>query len=1411
MKEASNYPALQNLMQCMITESKVPVTQQILSQILLWYQAQSGYMFETDSIANRAWNIAAKSSDLFACSIAVDLRDEMLHQFLCRFSGSDYVYVPEGNRELSLLSQKSCIAVAIRKEERICAFLCVIAPCDHLQDELFGKMAASILYRENHVLRTHTKMMEEAGKDRNERTRANQSVSEIYSSMYSIDLETGMFRELSSFSSVQEQIGTSGNAYEKMEHFWKHMVIPDFQEEIREFVDLSTLPQRMAHQKILTKQYQSALFYNPEKNGLPTWNQCSFIEEKRDVTGKLVSVIFATQIVNEEKISQLNETKQLKQSNASLKDLLAQEKQYTAVIGALGNAYYGLYYIDIDNNTFQEVVSHDRIHHLLGEKGDARAVLKGMCDEFARPSYHRAMQLFTDIDTIDERLGDRESICLDYESKSGGWTQCTLIPVEKDASGHIRSMICTLRWITAEKEVEIQNNIIRALAVPYDNIYIIHRDTGYVRSYRMGTYMKKRYGVDFEEALYEVNVHRYVENEVWKEDRWLFDKIISIDAIDKLLSEKQAYHFSFRVNRDNRLQYYQCQLVKPNLAGNEYILAFRNIDEEKQLELAQQKRIEEALLAVEKANRKLREESIVSSALSQEYCSIFEIDPQKKEISLYRSDGMSLSASVLKKLLDLKDYETAIHAYINMYVDKEDRARMEQELSLSTLQRRTQQDGFFTAGYRRIKDGVVSYYEMNAVRTNDLSDRLMYVLAIRDVDEETRRQLKQTREMEQQREIIEGLGSEYYSVLLVNHHDDKVTIYRAQDKEGQAIADFFEQHDYRWETAIQGYSTQMVSPSSRQQFMERLSLSHLRKGGKDYSFTYEKMNGNDVIYLQVRVAFVHDSYGKEVAVIGTRNVDDLIRKEKMQEAALQAAYDAAEAASRAKSEFLSHMSHDIRTPMNGIIGMTAIAAANIHDPQRVSDCLKKTTQAGRHLLGLINEVLDMSRIESGKVDLQEEEFNLSDLVDNLITMTGPEIALHHHQLHVSISDVTHEEVIGDAMRIQKIFTNLMSNAIKYTPDGGTIHLSIQEKPSGNARSGCYEIIFEDNGIGMSRDFMEHIFEPFTRSDDVSSVQGTGLGMAISRNIARMMGGDIKVESQFGKGSRFIVTLYLKLQETDPVKYDRFVDLNVLVADDDVMSLQTCCEMLNDLGMKAEGVTGGRETVRRVIARHENNDDYFACIIDWKMPDLDGIATIRAIRQAVGNDVPIIILSAYDWSDIEQEARNAGANAFISKPLFRSRLVRTFNTLVTDQPQQEQILPFQTLENMDLHGHNVLLVEDNELNAEIAKEILQMTGLQVSIVTDGLQAVEEMKTCKDNAYDLVFMDIQMPKMNGYEATETIRAMDRDYCRTVPIVAMTANAFAEDVQAAKASGMNDHIAKPLDMSVLAKILDTWIVSK
>ena len=701
----------------------------------------------------------------------------------------------------------------------------------------------------------------------------------------------------------------------------------------------------------------------------------------------------------------------------------------------------------------------------------------------------------------------------------------------------------------------------------------------------------------------------------------------------------------------------------------------------------------------------------------------------------------------------------------------------------------------------------------NTARTVDENGEVTFILALRDVDEEMRRQLKQTREMEMQREIIEGLGSEYYSVLLVDPKTDMTTVYRAEEEDGRAIAEYFHRHHNSWSKGLGSYCDEVVSQASRAEFMEKLSLNHIRGDGRDYSFTYERLKDGGVIYLQARVSFVHERNGGLVAVIGTRNVDDLIKKERQQETALRAAYDAAEAANRAKTDFLSNMSHDIRTPMNGIIGMTAIAAAHIDNRERVQDCLQKITQASKHLLSLINEVLDMSKIESGKVDLVEQEFNLSELVDNLLTMTSAQIKAHRHELSVNISGVAPEAVIGDSLRIQKVFTNMMGNAVKFTPDGGRIQLSISEKPSGQPKVGCFEFVFEDNGIGMSEEFLGQIFKPFTRAEDgwVSKTQGTGLGMSISRNIVRMMGGDIKVESKLGVGSRFTVTIYLKLQDDAQTHYDRFADLNVLVADDDAMSLESCCSMLDDLGMKAEGVASGAQAVDRVVLRHRQKQDYFACIIDWKMPGMDGIATTRAIRRAVGDEVPVIIISAYDWSDIEQEARAAGANAFISKPLFLSRLAKTFSALVGDEEGKEPETPLVALENLNLRGNRVLLVEDNALNVEIATEVLRMTGLDVDCATDGTEAVDCMAECEDGYYDMIFMDIQMPRLNGYDATRAIRAMNRPYCKQIPIIAMTANAFAEDVQAAKTVGMNEHIAKPLDMNALARVLNKWLRQK
>ena len=563
-----------------------------------------------------------------------------------------------------------------------------------------------------------------------------------------------------------------------------------------------------------------------------------------------------------------------------------------------------------------------------------------------------------------------------------------------------------------------------------------------------------------------------------------------------------------------------------------------------------------------------------------------------------------------------------------------------------------------------------------------------------------------------------------------------------------------------------------------------------------------KVNTGHKLYLSIAATSAYHEL---------RSIRDKSEQQRYQ-AQLTDALHMAENANHAKSDFLQTMSHDIRTPMNGIIGMTAIAAAHIDDKERVQDSLTKITAASRHLLALINEVLDMSKIESGKVSLTEEEFNLSDLVDNLVTMVRPQIAEHGHELTVNIQKVEHELVIGDSLHIQQAFVNLMSNAVKYTPDGGKINLNIREIPSGQGNVGCYEFVFKDNGIGMSEEFLSHIFEPFSRAEDgrVSKVQGTGLGMPITKNIVNMMGGDIKVESKLNEGSTFTVTIFLKLQDADIKGNKKFAELSVLVADDDEMSMESAVDILEGLGMQAEGVLSGEEALERVSRCHEEKRGYNAVVLDWKMPGMDGVETARAIRAEIGNDVPIIILSAYDWTDIEAEARAAGVNAFVSKPLFKSRMERVFEELVGGgQDEETAASPLAELENMDLSGYCCLLAEDNELNAEIAMEILGETGIKIEHVWDGAEAVEAVTTAEDGKYDLVLMDIQMPKMNGNDATRAIRAFDRKYCKTVPIVAMTANAFAEDVQAARTAGMNEHIAKPIDLTALARVLNKWVL--
>ena len=545
------------------------------------------------------------------------------------------------------------------------------------------------------------------------------------------------------------------------------------------------------------------------------------------------------------------------------------------------------------------------------------------------------------------------------------------------------------------------------------------------------------------------------------------------------------------------------------------------------------------------------------------------------------------------------------------------------------------------------------------------------------------------------------------------------------------------------------------------------------------------------------------------ALLASMDVSQEKKAEIESHKALKDAYRAAENASRAKTEFLSNMSHDIRTPMNAIVGLTAIAGANIESQDRVVECLGKITKSSRHLLGLINEVLDMARIESGRISLAEEDFSLPELVDNLLTLTKPAIDEHKHQLEVHIEHIEHEAVCGDSLRIQQVFVNLMSNAVKYTPDGGNITLTIKEKPNGFSKLGCYEFSIEDNGIGMTPEFQKIMFEPFSRADDhrTTKVQGTGLGMAIARNIVNLMNGDIQVESAPNKGTKITVTVYLKLQENEKEQEKELLDLPVLVVDDD----KTCCEStvatLQEIGIEGEWVLTGKEAVERCAARHKTGRDYFAVILDWKMPEIDGIATARKIRERVGEDVTIIILTSFDFSEIEEEARAAGVNAFMAKPLFRSRLTATLRQFTSGKKEENARNYLEDFAKENYAGKRILLVEDNELNREIATEIIGMTGVTIDSAENGKIAVEKVMEAPEKWYDLIFMDIQMPIMNGYEATAAIRALAGSRGK-VPIIAMTANAFAEDVQLAKNTGMNEHIAKPLDLNKLNDVLKQWL---
>ena len=818
-----------------------------------------------------------------------------------------------------------------------------------------------------------------------------------------------------------------------------------------------------------------------------------------------------------------------------------------------------------------------------------------------------------------------------------------------------------------DKTIDI-SNVIEVLNILYVSVFLVDMDTNKYFNYRLNSVLKDRYDDKFDTGNYEEICEFYTKNEVYDEDKYLFNRINKISKIKTLLSDKNNYSFKYRVLRNDEIHFFECLLIKPNSKDNQFLLAIKDIDEEKKQEFLQQKKIEEALIAVDKLNKALKEESAISVALSYEYSSLFKIDVASGTTSLYRTDGKAINPKVLEKLMEFGDYTTVLHKYIDTFVVEEDRERLKQSIELDVLLKNVPDVGLYKLGYRRIMNGVIAYFEMNVVKIINENNEITLIFGFRDIDKEMRRQLKQTRKMELQHETIEGLASEYYSVLLVDPINDTVTSFRAKDRFSQNLKKSFELYDNRWSKVMQKYALNEVSDNSREEYLEKMSLEYMKSHNEDYSFTFEAITDDGISYLQIRVSYVLEKDGTNVVVIGTRNVDDIIKKERQQETVLQNALKAADAANKAKSEFLFNMSHDIRTPINAIIGFTDLLEKHINDKDRVINYISKIKTSNDFLLSIVNNVLEMAKIESGAATLEEKIMNIDVFHNSLFSMFESQIEAKNIKFTKN-RDIRNNTILCDEPKLREIFLNILSNALKYTNPGGKITLSITEIPSKNHEYSIYQTIIEDNGIGMSEEFIPHLFEEFTRerSTTESKITGTGLGMPIVKKLVELMHGTIKVESKLGVGTKIIISIphkiirnidYQKIEKKHN-NYDlkQFKGKRVLLAEDNEFNAEIAITILEEAGFIVEHALDGAICVDMI---KNNTAGYYDFILmDIQMPNMDGYKANKVIRN-LNNikkaNIIIIAITANAFDEDKKAAFDAGMNYHLAKPIKSDELI-----------------------------------------------------------------------------------------------------------------------------------------------------------
>ena len=941
--------------------------------------------------------------------------------------------------------------------------------------------------------------------------------------------------------------------------------------------------------------------------------------------------------------------------------------------------------------------------------------------------------------------------------------------------------------------------VINALSADFQNVFWINLEDGASSTLKMRSYygeeMYEKYSHSF---CYMPYLKEYISGRVHPEDREALARAVSLECLREAFQNKTEISGSFRILVDGQTHHYS-YVYKKLENFNAVVAGFRNIDDI----IARHTAEEQAYQA------RIKEQLRVFDTLARNFKNIYLIDLQKETARILKPDSVYTEAWQLRGVREFP-FDAVLGQWLNNTVCDEDRPEIARTFTVENIKRRLAEQREFTGNYRSAAGGSIHHYQYSIRRIDDVG--LKAVLGFQNVDdivaqhiahEKKEQALEEARlrEAREHAEVISSLSTIYSTIFRADIDTHRYDVLTSVSLMGDVAG-----KGGNFDDVKEGIISAFMAPEMQAPMREFLDLNTLAQRLTDVNTVATEYKDPAGHWFQARfIVKRRDASGtvKEVLYVA-RDITSEKTLEIERQQQLSQALAAAQQANKAKSTFLNSMSHDIRTPMNAIIGFTALAQTHIDDRAQVQDYLAKISTSSTHLLSLINDILDMSRIESGTVKLDEKPLHIPDLLHDLRTMIQGLVNAKNLNLYIDTQDVRHEDVFSDKLRLNQVLINIVGNAIKFTRPGGDIIIRLLEKPCAMKRYATYEFSVKDNGIGMSEDFLTHIFESFTReySSTVSGIQGSGLGMAITKNIVDMMGGEIKAESEEGKGSRFTVTLNLRLAN-EPVKNEPIPALlgaRALVVDDDLDTCRNVSKMLRDIRMRPDWTASGKEAVVRAQEAAEISDEYKVYIIDYLMPDMNGIETVRRIRKVIREDVPIIVLTAYDWGDFELEAREAGVTAFVSKPLFMSELRK-----VLTQPS--------TLENAakpapvyrDYGGRRALLVEDNELNREIATAILQSLGMRVDCANDGTQAVDIMHNAPEDAYDLIFMDIQMPKMDGYTATHEIRTLANNRKANIPIVAMTANAFEEDRKKSIAAGMNGHITKPISVDGIAQALD------